>query len=116
VGAAGFAAREVVPAAGLASVPTTVPDVLFGALGGGGLAGAGRAVVAVVLAGALDAVADVLIVLAVVLAVLVLAVVAEPFGREPAEAAPVEVPTCPFARLSVVGFESAWAGPSLPGR
>src|SRR5882757_2632530 len=30
IGAAGFAAREVVPAAGLASVPTTVPEVLVG--------------------------------------------------------------------------------------
>src|SRR5882757_6100240 len=37
---AGLAAREVVPAAGLASVPTTVPDVLVGLAGW--LAGAGR--------------------------------------------------------------------------
>jgi hypothetical protein len=80
---------------------------LLGALGGG-LAGAGRAVLAVSEA-----------VLAVVVVVTV--VVAVPFGRAlgaavPAEIAPVEVSTCPFARLSVVGFESASAGPSVPVR
>jgi hypothetical protein len=88
---------------------------LLGALGGV-LAGAGRAV---------GAVSDgVLAVLVVLVLVVVTVVVAVPFGREPAEAVaaeavdaePVEESTCPFARLSVVGFASASAWPSVPGR
>jgi hypothetical protein len=118
---AGLAAREVVPAAGLASVPTTVPDVLVGFAGwlagagrveagaGPGFAGAefaGAELVGAGFAGAL--LVAVLLVAVLLVAVLLVGWAARSVPGRPvgalAGAVLAVVSTCPFDPLSMVGL------------
>jgi hypothetical protein len=118
---AGLAAREVVPAAGLASVPTTVPDVLVGLAGwlaGAGRveAGAGPGFAGAEFAGAEFAGAELvgagfagaLLVAVLLVAVLLVGWAARSVPGRPvgalAGAVLAVVSTCPFDPLSMVGL------------